>query len=104
MMIEGKLRWHYNRSNGSWYTHSHSDDAVIKYIYAAEKLEPGCWEVRVVDRSNPLVVGMEPLSQVLGHRGTLLQAKRLADEHHHAYLREHGTPADKRHILRFPVA
>ena len=107
MMKEGKLVWSKNTQTGAWYTQSHTDGGGPELIYVATKLEPGCWEVSVIDRETTLRIGgvdfSAPVSRILGLRGTFVQGKRLADEHHHAYLREYGTAYDKRHILRYPV-
>jgi hypothetical protein len=100
MMTDGKLVWHRNPRTGVWYTHS----ADERYLYMISKVTRGLWGVachEVLDHG--IRWGYSLDAESLGERSTMLLCKRLADEHHHAYIREHGSMHDYEYIRRYPL-
>lgn len=93
------MRWSKNPRTGAWYTYSTDEES----IYVATKLVLGMWEIAVIVRRAGAIDPDFPKREDLGLVGTLVQAKRVADRHHHAHIREHGTAETKRYIMRFPV-
>jgi hypothetical protein len=97
-MTDGKLVWHRNPRTGVWYTHSADEE----FLYTIGKVQRGLWDVAYHQRlrwSNTYC----SLNESLGERSTMLLCKRLADEHHHAYIRNHGSMHDYEYIRRYPL-
>lgn len=91
MMRDGKLMWH-RRRQGGWYTNAHDNE---DRFYIAERSEGG-WVVSTQRRFGSDAAG-------LGWHIYLKDAKKAADIHHHAKIRESDNDNLKAYIERYPV-
>ncbi len=92
-MVEGKLVWHRDPSTGDWSTSALDDEKRVYIIhrYKGSRVWVTSWKC-------PSFEG-----ESIGVSATLVEAKRVADHHHHECIRLSNDEGLKEYARRFPI-